>query len=158
MIALPEISDSRKFLLQMSSGGQSKVQKREQIFKICTKSSFQKRNLEHPVVFLVFVFRSALVKFSFKASIIFFENKNTLLTIMYLPQVKRETEFLPQTGKPNKKVSKTALDNRHSFINKDVLSMKIITAAKQNRRQDPELLTRILPADVLELCGAGDRR
>lgn len=50
---------------------------------------------------------------------------------------------LAMTGKPNKKVSKTDPDNRQSFINKDVLSMKIITAAKQNMEQDPELLSEV---------------
>lgn len=65
------------------------------------------------------------------------------LTIVHLSQVSRETEFSPQTDKPNKKSSKTAPDTRHSFINKDVLSMKIITAAKQNIVQDPELLSKV---------------
>lgn len=73
---------------------------------------------------------------SLKTNIIFFKNKDI---IMYLSQVRREKEFLPQTGKPNRKASKTGPDNRQSFINKDVLSMKIITAAKQNMAQDPEL-------------------
>lgn len=69
---------------------------------------------------------------------------------MYLSQVRRETEFLPQTGKPNKKASKTAPDNRQSFINKDVLSMKIITAAKQNMAQDSELLSEICQQTLLK--------
>lgn len=60
---------------------------------------------------------------------------------MYPLRVRRETEFSPQTGKPNMKVSKTAPDNRQSFINKDVLPMKIITAAKQNMTRGPELLS-----------------
>lgn len=78
---------------------------------------------------------------------------------MYLSQVRRETEFLPQTGKPNKKVSKTDPDNRQSFINKDVLSMKIITAAKQNMAQDPELLSEVcqqtLVKEILQQRGQG---
>lgn len=76
-------------------------------------------------------------------SIIFFRNKDIILTITCLSQVRRETEFSPRTGKPNKTASKTAPDNRQSFINKDVLSMKIITAAKQNMAQDPELLSEV---------------
>lgn len=69
---------------------------------------------------------------------------------MYLSQVRRETELSPRTGKPNKKASKTAPDNRQSFINKDVLSMKIITAAKQNMAQDPELLSEVCQQTLLK--------
>lgn len=69
---------------------------------------------------------------------------------MYRSQVRRETEFLPRTGKPNKKASKTAPDNRQSFINKDVLSMKIIAAAKQNMAQDPELLSEVCQQTLLK--------
>lgn len=112
------------------------------IFKMCPKSWLQNQLCKHPVVFHSFLFFSFfLVNVSLKTSIIFMENKNITLTIMYPLQVRRETEFSPQTGKPNKKVSKTALDNRQSFINKDVLPMKIITAAKQNITQDTELLS-----------------
>lgn len=53
----------------------------------------------------------------------------------------RETEFLLQTGKPNTKRSKTASDKRQRFINKDVLSMKIILTANQNMAQEPKLLS-----------------
>lgn len=112
------------------------------IFKMCPKSWLQNQLCKHPVVFHSFLFFPFfLVNVSLKTSIIFMENKNITLTIMYPLQVRRETEFSPQTGKPNKKVSKTALDNRQSFINKDVLPMKIITAAKQNTTQDTELLS-----------------
>lgn len=62
----------------------------------------------------------------------------------------RETRFSPQTGKPNKEVSKTALDNRQSFINKDVLSMKILCSAKHNTVQDPELLTVVCQQMLLK--------
>lgn len=92
--------------------------------------------------FSLLSFFSVLKNVSLKTSIIFLKNKNNILT-MCLPQVRRKTEFSPQTGKPNKKVSKTTPDNRQSFINKDVLSTKIMTAAKPNITQDPELLSGI---------------
>lgn len=43
-------------------------------------------------------------------------------------------------AKQTKTLSKTAPDNRQSFINKDVLSMKINTPAKQSTTLDPGLL------------------
>lgn len=129
------------------------------IFKMCPKSWLQNQLCKHPVVFHSFLFFSFfLVNVSLKTSIIFMENKNITLTIMYPLQVRRETEFSPQTGKPNKKVSKTAVDNRQSFINKDVLPMKIITAAKQNITQDTELLSEFCQQTFSgKLCSAGDR-
>lgn len=111
------------------------------ILKICQKSSFENWK-EHPVVFSVFTFFVTMIASS-KTNITFFKNKDIIFTIIYLSQVRRETEFSPWTGKPNNKVSKTVPDNRQSFINKDVLSMKIITAAKQNMVQDPELLSEV---------------
>lgn len=115
------------------------------ILKICQKSSFQNWNWEHPFfIFLVPIIASSRTK------ILFFKNKDIILTIMYLSQVRRETEFSPRTGKPNKKASKTGPDNRQSFINKDVLSMKIITAAKQNMAQDPELLSEVCQQTLLK--------
>ncbi len=86
----------------------------------------------------------------FKNNIIVFKNKDIILTIMCLSQVRRETEISPWTGKPNKNASKTAPHNRQSFINKDVLSMKIITTAKQNMAQDPELLSEVCQQTLLK--------
>lgn len=75
---------------------------------------------------------------------------------MHLPQVRRKTELLPQSGKPNKMVSKTAADNRRRFINKDVLPMKIDAVAKQNTTHDSELQPEFCSSR--EACSAGDRQ
>lgn len=49
-----------------------------------------------------------------------------------------------------KKTSKTAPDKRQSFINKDVLSMKIISMANPNMAQDPKLLLEFCQQTLLK--------
>lgn len=116
------------------------------ILQICKKL---KLRTSCGITFLKFVFSVTIIP-PLKTNIIFFKNKDIILNIKYLSQVRRETEFSPQTGKPNKTASKTALDYRRRFINKDVLSMKIITAAKQNTAQDLELLSEVCQQTLMK--------
>lgn len=117
--------------------GPKKEKENQQLFlKLCKKNPhFITENWNILSYYFAFIFKIPLIS-PLKAQLIFFENKDMIsFTIMYLSQVQR-------TGKPNKKASKTALHKRQSFINKDVLSVKIITVAKPNMAQDPEKSAR----------------
>lgn len=82
-----------------------------------------------------------------KINIIFFRNKFFLLCIFHKSVGRQSSHHrLANQKKKQAKQSQTT----DSFINKDVLSMKIITSAKQNIVQGPQLLSEVCQQMLLK--------